>query len=80
MKEICPLCNGLYEIDFQCTNCDTRMIDNGPVVNYLDNYSPYLVDEISKKTDGAPKDKCVHLFQCPFCNENKSFIIERKNF
>ena len=79
MKEICPMCNGLYEMDFKCVRCSDKMKDEGPIINYLDDYSPYLLDDISYKIDGVSSDKCVHLYQCISCEEDKKYIIERKD-
>ncbi|NLJ98348.1 MAG: hypothetical protein GX320_03665 [Tissierellia bacterium] len=80
MKSICPLCNGLYEIDYNCTNCNTNMIDKGPKVNYLDDYSPYLLDEITHRVDGVKRDECLHIYQCPNCGLQQNYSIERKDF
>lgn len=77
MKRVCPLCNGLYEIEISCPNCGRDMSDNGPVVNYLDNYSPYLLDDISHTEDGAAEDECTHLFCCPSCGKDKRVGIRR---
>lgn len=77
---ICPLCNGLYEIRVTCPMCFKSMKDIGPIVNYLDNYSPYLLDEITSKVDGVPSYKCVHLFKCSRCKYDKKVEIERIHF
>lgn len=77
MDYICPLCNGLYEISVFCPVCNNQMEDKGPVVNFLDSYSPYLLDEITSKVDGVPSYKCVHLFKCPICGHDKRKDVGR---
>ncbi|HHV39037.1 MAG TPA: hypothetical protein GXX70_06055 [Tepidimicrobium sp.] len=80
MKSICPLCNGLYEIKYNCFSCNAKMTDEGPIVNFMDDYSPYLLDEITSKVDGAERDECIHIFRCPNCGTRERFSIERKAF
>lgn len=80
MDLICPLCNGLYKINIICPLCFSSMKDSGPVVNYLDDYSPYLLDDITSKVDGVSSNKCVHLFKCSRCKYDKKVEIERTCF
>lgn len=80
MDLICPLCNGLYYYAEICPYCHSIMIDKGALVNYFDDYSPYLLDEISHFTDGVSKDKCIHVFYCKNCNIEKNVSIERVIF
>ncbi|NLW23037.1 MAG: hypothetical protein GXY88_07275 [Tissierellia bacterium] len=80
MKRVCPLCNGLYKVDFNCSKCNTIMEDTGPRVNFMDDYSPYLVDDISHTVDGVKRDQCVHVYKCPNCNSIENHSIERKEF
>jgi len=80
MELVCPLCNGLYEIKVICPICQNNMEDKGPIVNYLDNYSPYLLDEITSKVDGVSSYKCVHLFKCSRCKHDKRVEVERTYF
>ncbi len=77
MDLICPLCNGLIEYHVVCEECGSDMTDAGALVNYLDNYSPYLSNDITQQVDGASYDKCVHLFQCDVCNKDKRVTIKR---
>lgn len=78
MRTICPLCNGLYKVDYNCISCNASMLDNGPVVNYMDDYSPYLLDDVTHPIDGAKRDECVHLYRCLNCNKDQLYSIERK--
>ncbi|MBS4537221.1 hypothetical protein GOQ27_02040 [Clostridium sp. D2Q-11] len=77
MDMVCPLCNGIQEIIDQCNICGSKMIDEGPLVNYLDDYSPYLSNDITQLVDGAPHDKCMHLFKCERCEKDKRIEIQR---
>lgn len=77
MELICPLCNGLINYEVNCPTCGSEMSNQGPVVDYLDEYSPYLSNSITQKVDGVPQDQCVHLYQCEKCNRDKRIIIDR---
>jgi len=78
MKLVCPLCNGLYKIDFNCSSCDFTMEDKVPLVHLMDDYSPYLLDEITHLVDGVNRNKCVHTYQCQNCGFKQNYSIERK--
>jgi len=54
------------------------MDDQGAVVNYHDNYSPYLLDEITNNVDGVRKDQCLYLFRCTDCGFEESYVIQRE--
>ena len=77
MDLVCPLCNGLVDYEVGCPRCGNSMTDEGAIVNYFDNYSPYLSNDITQLVDGATHDKCVHLFQCKVCNKDKRVTINR---
>ncbi|RKD31457.1 hypothetical protein [Thermohalobacter berrensis] len=77
MELVCPLCNNLEEYTMECPMCKENMMDEGPIVNYLDDYSPYLPKDITQLVDGAEHDKCVHLFRCKGCNYDKRVEIKR---
>ncbi len=80
MELICPLCNGLYTIQYNCPKCNNTMEDQGAKVNFYDDYSPYLLDEITSKVDGVRGDRCIHIFLCPNCGYESEYVIERKVF
>lgn len=77
MNRVCPLCNGIYEIKVSCPVCANVMKDKGALVNYLDDYSPYLLDDITSKVDGVPSYKCIHLYKCPHCSSDRRIHIDR---
>jgi hypothetical protein len=80
---VCPACNGLKTVEKSCEVCNGMMHDVGRVVDYLDDYSPYLEDEGLKLVDGVVESKashlCVHVLHCPSCDsESKISIQEQK--
>lgn len=77
MDLICPLCNGLEEYSFKCEQCNGIMDDKGRIIDYFDEYSPYLEMSITELIDGAPRDKCVHLLTCKYCNSDKRIYIDK---
>lgn len=77
MELICPVCNGLEEQFIECPQCSEIMVDQGPLIDYLDDYSPYLSRDITQRVDGAPHDKCVHLYLCEACGWDKRITINR---
>lgn len=77
MDMICPVCNGLEELEMNCEKCGGKMIDRGRIAEYYDNYSSYLEMSITEKIDGVPWDKCVHLYACTSCNDDKRITIDK---
>ena len=77
MEVLCPLCNGLEEYNVVCEKCKSEMENQGPLVDYLDDYSPYLSNDITQLVDGAPHDECVHIFKCNNCQYDKRINIKR---
>lgn len=76
MNLICPLCNGLKEYTYLCNSCNSQMKDVGPVVDYLDEYSPYLSKDLTQLVDKAPSENCIHLLSCEKCNKDKRKIVD----
>jgi len=77
MELICPLCNGLFENNYKCEKCHGAVDDVGPIVNYLDDYSPYLSNDITQLVDGVAHDKCLHLYKCNSCDYDKRVEVNR---
>ncbi|MED3656356.1 hypothetical protein [Heyndrickxia sporothermodurans] len=67
----CPLCNGVNDDRLLCPACDGRMLDQGRIYDYYDDYSPYMDIDLIKLADGVPnsskRNECVHLFKCSNC-------------
>lgn len=70
---ICPICNGIKEIEDICPDCASDMVDQGKIVDYLDDYSPYLEVMMTKLVDGdsdsATAHQCIHIIQCVDCGK-----------
>lgn len=78
---ICPICNGLRTINIRCKHCGNEMLDRGKVMDYYDDYSPYMDIELMKMEDGYldthAQHKCPHLYSCQNClNDEIVFIKE----
>ncbi|SDO44350.1 hypothetical protein SAMN04487897_11472 [Paenibacillus sp. yr247] len=76
MSYICPVCNGLQELNTECPVCSHQMNDCGRLSDYLGPYSPYReIDEISMSDGTAVQhDQCLHLVNCSDCHY--SFTIQ----
>jgi len=75
---VCPVCNGLANIDKNCPICSSIMYDAGIIQDYYDSYSAFLEQEIYE--DGYrfnDHDYCVHLFACPNCHFDTSIRFRR---
>lgn len=83
MDKICPICNGLTELQVQCPECGQEMIDNGSFANYLGPYSPYQDQEILELNNGIEcrgPDPCVHLLTCKNCAMDKKYVVGLTEF
>ncbi|WP_026569107.1 hypothetical protein [Sediminibacillus sp. JSM 1682029] len=76
----CPLCNGMRTVQRACEKCGGEMTDQGKLVDFMGDYSPYLDMEIVKTVDGVKDSRsshtCVHLFQCLDCDMQKTEVIQ----
>ena len=64
-----------------CTHCGEQMVDSGRLIDFFDDYSPYMEIDLMKMEDGFPDSnsgqKCPHLYTCPSChNDDVIFIKE----
>lgn len=78
MERVCPLCNGLQQIDTCCPRCGHQLIDAGSLQNFFGPYSPY--EEYNMYGSLASFDvagQCVHLFYCPACDFDQRTAIEQ---
>jgi hypothetical protein len=77
---ICPLCNGFTASTTNCSSCHGIMEDKGRIIDYFDDYSPYMEIEDMKKLDGYGQTfqghECAHLLFCPLCNIEKVIFIK----
>jgi hypothetical protein len=77
MKLVCPVCNGMKVYLLKCPICGDQMENDGPIQDFLDDYSPYLPISITQQVDGTYQDQCVHVFHCKYCNKNRKFKIQK---
>jgi hypothetical protein len=77
---MCPLCNQFNFVEYRCPNCLGTMEDQGRVIDFFDDYSPYLDIDGMKLADGFPDDlnnhQCPHTFYCSHCNESKLLLVQ----
>lgn len=80
MAKICPLCNGLLNIELPCKECGQPMVEQGPLDSYLGPYSPYQDQQLLELNNGlkvAGTDPCIHLFYCRECQLDHRCIINK---
>jgi hypothetical protein len=78
MEQVCPLCNGLRQIETYCPRCGHRLTDGGTLQDFFGPYSPYE----ERNTYGdlasfAEAGQCVHLFFCPDCDYDQRTAIQQ---
>jgi hypothetical protein len=77
---ICPVCNGLREIFLFCSNCGEPMSESGRIMDYYDDYSPYMDIDLMKMEDGFKdtnsEHKCPHLYRCSSCLKDEIIFIK----
>ncbi|MCP8968171.1 hypothetical protein [Ectobacillus ponti] len=73
---LCPICNGMTDVQERCPECAAVMQDCGKTVDYLDDYSAYMDWQQLEQVDGMPYEEshtyCLHLFYCPRCQQEHS--------
>jgi len=77
MSAGCPVCNGLTQLEHSCPGCGSQMVDYGGLESYSDPYGPYEErDYESVREEATTGDgQCVHLLQCPSCNETVTYPV-----
>ncbi|WP_082347319.1 hypothetical protein [Bacillus sp. FJAT-18017] len=77
---VCPVCNGLKQLDVHCSECSSQMEEKGRYMDYFDDYSPYMPIDQMKLEDGIPNDyknhQCPHLYRCPSCGNDQIVLIK----
>ncbi|WP_459500417.1 hypothetical protein [Bacillus sp. C1] len=68
---MCPLCNALDAHIYSCQTCMNVLQDYGKVVDYIDDYSAYMDQDLLRAVDGLTGENaeqyCVHVFYCGAC-------------
>jgi hypothetical protein len=77
---ICPICNGFKASETTCAQCQSVMEDKGRVIDYFDDYSPYMEIDGMKKIDGYEQTfqqhQCAHLLYCNNCQSEQVVFIQ----
>ncbi|NEY70821.1 hypothetical protein [Bacillus mesophilus] len=77
---ICPICNGFESSETTCKQCQSVMEDKGRVIDYFDDYSPYMEIDGMKKIDGyeqtLQQHQCAHLLYCNHCQTEQVIFIQ----
>jgi len=68
MPPICPVCNGLVPLVFDCPRCGNPAGDAGRASDALGPYAPYEPGHEESRLGGPMENMiCVHAVQCPSC-------------
>ncbi len=68
MQRICPVCNGLSQLDAVCHRCQSDMEDRGQLESYYGPYAPYEEDELLSTSTITPYEtSCPHVAYCTEC-------------
>ncbi|MCK0470320.1 hypothetical protein [Halalkalibacter sp. APA_J-10(15)] len=77
---MCPVCNGLNELNETCKHCHTILVDHGRMMDFGEKYDAYLPIEMKKLDNGIKDDqkeeKCAHIVACPTCNKASLVLIQ----
>lgn len=77
---ICPVCNGFQQLDLSCPSCNKTFEDKGRIMDFFDDYSPYMQIDQMKLEDGIPDDNeqqlCPHFLKCSHCGYEITFLIK----
>jgi len=78
MEQVCPLCNGLREVEKKCPKCGEKMLDGGRIQDYYAPYSPYLDENLlspPKVNMENSEGLCIHLLYCPNCGKDQRILV-----
>lgn len=77
---ICPVCNGFQQLKLSCQACSQTIEDKGRIMDYFDDYSPYVQIDQMKLEDGYPDDYerqlCPHFLKCSHCGYETIYFIK----
>ncbi|PLR86643.1 MULTISPECIES: hypothetical protein [Bacillus] len=76
----CPICNGFRRLEVACPSCGQPLAEQGRIMDYYDDYSPYMPIDQMKLEDGYPttysNQQCPHLFTCSECGLEKVLLVK----
>lgn len=77
---ICPICNGFQALEKNCNHCGNTLEDKGRIMDYYDDYSPYMPIDQMKLENGYDNDfqdeLCAHLLKCPQCGMDELVFLQ----
>lgn len=77
---VCPVCNGFQQLNLSCPACNETIEDKGRIMDFFDDYSPYMQIDQMKLEDGYPDDfakqLCPHFLKCTHCGFEITFFIK----
>jgi hypothetical protein len=77
---LCPRCNGLTDTAYLCPSCSGELQDYGKTVDYLDDYSAYMDQQLLEQVDGlTPMEsnkQCIHVFYCLACQQEFQMKVD----
>lgn len=77
---ICPICNGISDLEVYCKNCNYVMEEKGRLMDFYDDYSAYMEIDQLKLEDGYPttysNKQCPHLYYCNHCENEQVVLIK----
>ncbi|AIE59229.1 hypothetical protein [Bacillus methanolicus] len=80
---ICPICNGFKTLHLKCPKCNSELEESGRIMDYYDDYSPYMMIDHLKLEDGYPttysNHECPHFFYCPKCEFSDIELIKEQD-
>lgn len=76
MPPICPVCNGLVPLVFDCPRCGRSAEDAGRVSDALGPYAPYEPGHEESRMRGSIEDMiCIHAVHCASCGTDGEVTI-----
>jgi len=82
MSYMCPVCNGITNLNMLCPVCYQQLADCGRIDQIWEPYSPYREIDDIKLTNGYHdfvNHQCVHLASCPNCGKEQIIFINEKS-
>lgn len=71
MQMVCPVCNKMNDIEYNCNKCGAKMVEKGRKQEYYDDYSAdHPIDDAG--------NYCVHLFRCTKCHNMEQIKIKKR--
>lgn len=72
---ICPACNGLVPVIFDCRCCGAAAEDDGRAADRLGPYAPYEPRRDDGRSGPAEHAVCVHSVRCTSCGTGSEVSV-----